>query len=85
MGEAEQRILGAVVIAAAKDGVDCTVLAASGEDALLKMQAGAKTATMHLKLDGGTEMITDAVGDPDLYVGALEVAQNVCEEIWRDE
>lgn len=83
MSYIEERIVGAVVMAALKLGAEVDISAA-GDQALLKAHLPDREATLWLKLDGGTEMITDAVGDEDLCVTLGEFAQNVCEEIWKD-
>lgn len=80
----EQQIMGAVIMAALEGGLSCD-LEPVGRTALLKVRQGEKQAEFHLELDLGTEMIRDVVGDPDLYIGLLEVAQSACEEIWYSE
>ena len=49
------------------------------------MPLDSQRASLTLQLDGGTTFVTDMDGDDDLYVGLLEAAQNVCDEIWRSE
>lgn len=82
MGQTEQRIVGALVMHALTNGIDVDASGA-GNDALLRFELQGMQATLHLKLDGGTDMITDAVGEEALYAQLLEVAQNECDAIWR--
>ncbi len=84
MSNAEQRILGVITMAAIKLGAEIDI-SMVGEQALFRARLPDKEATLRLKLDGGTEMITDATGDEDLCVTLGEFAQNECDDIWREE
>lgn len=84
MGYKEERIIGAVTMAALKLGAEIDI-SAVGSQALFRARLTDSEATLWLNLDGGTEMITDAVGDEDLCVTLGEFAQNACEEIWAAE
>lgn len=80
----EERILGAITMTALSAGAEIDISRVGGQG-LFRARLPDKEATLWLKLDGGTELIGDATGSPDIYIGLLEAAQNVCEEIWRDE
>ncbi|KUR71851.1 hypothetical protein AQZ52_09735 [Novosphingobium fuchskuhlense] len=58
---------------------------AEGRGTAIEVSLNSQRASLSLQLDSGTEFINDADGDTDLYIGLLEVAQNVCEAIWRGE
>jgi hypothetical protein len=82
MGYAEERIIGAVTMAALKLGAEIDI-SAVGTEAIFRARLPDRAATLWLKLDGGTEMITDATGEEDFCVTLGEIAQNVCDDIWR--